>query len=199
MVGQFYRIDNCLKVEVVDQARLADKYGEENIAGPRDSNNRLERVRVDNFRVIHRGQRLGFQHAAHHRLQSQRVAHARGQLRAGGLQRAMQNGGGAAFVGVQIGVARRKRQAVGLAYDRANHAFGVEIQIAHHLRDDAHLLRILAPEISVVRLDDLEQFHYDRGYAAKMAGTRAALEAVAKSLDGNVSAKAAGINFGGVG
>src|SRR6266404_4512352 len=111
----------------------------------------------------------------------------------------MQDGGGAALVRAEIRVARRKREAVRLANDRANHDFGVEIQVASHLRNDANLLRVFAAEIGVMRLDDFEQFHYDGGYAAKMAGARAALEAIAEPFDGDVGTETSVIDFGGVG
>ena len=49
------------------------------------------------------------------------------------------------------------------------------MQIARHLPDDARLLRVLAPEKRLLRLNDFEQLQYDGRDAAKMSGARRAL------------------------
>src|SRR5258707_13839459 len=129
----------------------------------------------------------------------QRVSGACGQLGAGGFERAVQNGGGAALLGAEVGVARRERETIRLADDGTDYDFGIEIQVARHLRDDADLLRVLAAEISEVRLHDLQELHDDGGDATKMAGTRTAFEAVAEPFNGDIGAEAGGVNFGSVG
>src|SRR5690242_9779153 len=199
MVSQFAGIAYWFDVQVVDQAGLADESSEEHVAGAGDAGDRLKGVGVDDFRVVNGREGLGLQHATDYRLQMQGVAHAGGQLGAGGFERAMQNGGGAALFGTEVSVARRQRQSVRLADDGADDDFGLEVQVARQLRNDADLLRVLAAEIGKVRLNDLEQFHDDGGDAAKMAGTRTSFEAITQALDVHVGAEAWGINFRGLG
>src|SRR5690349_854109 len=179
MVGEFFGIANWLNVQVVYEASFANEGGEESVSGARDPENGLEGVDIHDFRVINRGERLCGNYFAHGGLELQRVAHACGELGAGGLERAMQDGGGGALVFGEICVAGGESEAVWLADNWAYDNFRVEIQVARHLRNDAHLLRVFAAEISVMGLDDFEQFHDDGGYAAKVAGARAAFEAIA--------------------
>ena len=97
----------------------------------------------------------------------------------------MENRGRAARGGIEIDVARRKREAVGFAHDGADDHSVIEIQIGGHLLDDAGLLRVFAAEIGEPRLHDFEKFQDHGSDAAKMAGTRAALEAFAQAFDGD--------------
>jgi len=127
MVAEFAGVGYGLDVQVVDEASLADKYGEESVAGAGDAGDGLEGVGIDDFGIVDGGLGLGFEHLAQDGLQVQGIAHAGGELGAGGFERAMQNGGGAALVGGEVGVARRKREAVRLADNRADNNFGIKI------------------------------------------------------------------------
>ena len=105
-----------------------------------------------------------------HGLQLQRIANSRGELAFRCLERAIQHRGGLAFVRVQIDVSRGKRQPIRLAHRRANHDFRIHIQVARHLRDEPRLLRILASEVRIVRLHNLQQLHDHCRDAAEVAG-----------------------------
>src|SRR5712664_2151201 len=199
MVGEFGGIANWFDVQVVNEAGLADENGEERVTGAGDAGDGLEGVGVDDFGVVDGGVGLGFNHFAQDGLQVEGIAHAGGEFGACGFERAMQNGGGTALGGIQIRVARREREAIRLADDGADDDFGVEIEVARYLGDDTDLLRVFAAEVGKIWLDDLEQFHDDGGDAAKMAGTRAAFEAVAEPFNGDVSAEVGGVDFGGGG
>ena len=61
-----------------------------------------------------------------------------------------------ALVGAEIGVARRQSEAIRFANDGADHDFGVEVQVAHHLRNQPDLLRVFAAEVSEIGLDNFE-------------------------------------------
>src|SRR5712692_8965132 len=110
MVGEFTGIANWLKVQVVYKACFADKHSEQDVARPGNAGYRLESVGVDDFRVVHRGEGLGFEALAQDALQAQGIARAGGEFGLGGCKRAMQNGSGAALSGAEIGIARRKGQ-----------------------------------------------------------------------------------------
>ena len=73
------------------------------------------------------------------------------------------------------------------------------MQIARHLPDDARLLRVLAAEKRLLRLNDFEQLQYDGRDAAKMSRPHAPFEAFREALDIHPGAKSRRINFRGLG
>src|SRR2546423_1019105 len=129
----------------------------------------------------------------------QGVARAGAQLVSGSLQSAMEHGGRLAVFGVEIGIARGERQPIRLTNNGTDHNLRIEIQISHHLRNNADLLRVLTPEVSEMRLNDFQQLENHGGYTAEVARTRAALETVTQSFDLYVGVKVLGINFRRVG
>ena len=73
-------------------------------------------------------------------------------------------------------VARRQRQAVGLADGRAGDDLGRDREVARHLADDHDLLRVLLAEVGVLRADDAEQDGHHGRDAVEVAGPGGALE-----------------------
>ena len=69
---------------------------------------------------------------------------------------------------IQVAVAARHRETVGLTHRR--HDFDVQwkIEIGDHLAQQDRLLRILLPEKQHVGTHDVEQLGDDRRYAAKV-------------------------------
>ena len=78
---------------------------------------------------------------------------------------------------VEVGVAARQRETVGLADERAPHDLDREVEIGGHAADDRELLRVLAAEVRAARTDDREQLGHDRGHAVEVAGPAGAAQA----------------------
>ena len=76
----------------------------------------------------------------------------------------------------EVDVPRRQREPVGLAHGRAGDDLGPDRQVARHLPDDHHLLRILLPEVGMVGADQVEQDRDHCRDAVEMAGSGGALE-----------------------
>src|SRR5579864_1076441 len=72
------------------------------------------------------------------------------------------------------------------------------MKIAHHLADDARLLRVLAPEKRFLRLNDFEQLQYNGRDAAKMPLPHSTFEALREAFDIYPGAKSRRINFRGL-
>src|SRR5437764_14467687 len=72
----------------------------------------------------------------------------------------------------QILIARTQRQAVRLANDGADPYRHGQVEIVHHLLNDARLLEILLAKVSDFWLNDLQQLQTDGGPAAKMPRPR---------------------------
>ena len=111
------------------------------------------------------------------------------------IERTIDHARSLAVAVLQIRIPRGKRQAIGLANDRADHDARVEVQIARHLTDDSQLLRVLAPQESESRLNNFKKLQNHRGNAAKMAGACAPFQPVAQSLHDNRGTKIPRIDF----
>ena len=92
-------------------------------------------------------------------------------------------GRGGSFLGREVDVPRRQREAVGLADGRVGDDLGRDREVARHLPDDEELLRVLLAEVRPLRADEVEQDRDDRGDALEMAGPRGALERLADGAD----------------
>ena len=75
-----------------------------------------------------------------------------------------------------MGVARREREAVGVADGRHDRELDLEVEVGDHPSRHLDLLGVLPPEERDVRPDDREQLQADRGHAAEVAGPVLALE-----------------------
>ena len=70
----------------------------------------------------------------------------------------------------QTGIPATQGQAIALTNDRTSIDRYRDIQLFHHRPDHSDLLEILFPEISVIRLYDIEQLTYYLRYTVKMPG-----------------------------
>ena len=91
---------------------------------------------------------------------------------------------------VEVRVAARHREAVGLADERAPHHLDREVEVGGHAADDRELLRVLAPEVRAARADDREQLGDDGGHAVEVAGPARAAQAVGEAVDVHRRARA---------
>ncbi len=89
----------------------------------------------------------------------------------------------AAFDRCEIRVARAERKAVGVANDGADDDFRGEAQIGNHAAEDGDLGCVLLAEEGEIGLGGDEELGDDGGNAAKMAGARCAVEAIAEAGD----------------
>ena len=99
-----------------------------------------------------------------------RPAVARGQ------QRAVDDRRRSAFLGREVDVARRERQAVRLPYGRAGDDLGRQRQVAGHLPDDHDLLRVLLAEVGVLGADQREEDGDDGRHAIEVPRSRGTLQ-----------------------
>ena len=94
----------------------------------------------------------------------------------GGAQRAAQREGGTALLVVEVAVAAREGQAVGLADGLSPEHVDPEAQVRAHPPDQRQLLVVLLAEHRHVGPDQPEQLGHDRQHAGEVAGSRRALE-----------------------
>ena len=92
-------------------------------------------------------------------------------------------GAAARSLGGQVDVARRERQAVGLADGRAGDDLGRDREVAGHPADDHHLLGVLLAEVRVLGADEVEQDRDDGRDAIEVAGSGRALERLGDRAD----------------
>ena len=88
----------------------------------------------------------------------------------------MQDRGRGALLGREVDVARRQREAVGLADGRAGDDLGRDRQVERHPADDHDLLGVLLAEVGVLGADEVEQDRDDRRHPVEVAGPGRSLE-----------------------
>lgn len=113
----------------------------------------------------------------------------------GGVERAVEYGGGAAFVPFQVGVSAGHGEAVELAHRRADDDFDRVAQIPHHLFDDGHLLGVFLAEVRFLRLDGVEQFGDDGRHPTEVAGAHGPFEELGQLFDLHPGLEAGGIHL----
>src|SRR5258708_23439714 len=111
------------------------------------------------------------------------------------MQRALQDRGGAALLGMQVSVARGERKPVPFAHNWTDHNFHVQVQVGSHLLQDAHLLRVFPAKISRLRLHNFEELQNDSSYASKMARPRSAFQSLAQAFNVYVGTKSRRVNL----
>ena len=128
-------------------------------------------------RVVGARQGLAVEHLGHCvRSRSAAAALARGPRAPGSLERAEEDGRGAALLRREVGVAAAHGEPVGLAHDRAAPDLDRHVEVGHQAPDHGELLRVLLAEVGAIRRRDLEQLHHHRRDAAEVAGAPLALE-----------------------
>ncbi|ETB06834.1 hypothetical protein P863_18285 [Mycobacterium avium subsp. silvaticum ATCC 49884] len=98
-----------------------------------------------------------------------------GGVRAGGQGRRKRHGQ-FALRGVQVAVARRHRQAVGLPHGRHPDHLHVDVEVGDHLTDHHQLLVVLLAEEDSVGAHDLQQLAHDGQHAGEMRRPGPALQ-----------------------
>ncbi len=172
---------------VVDEARLPHTDGgaerrpgldsAQAVSSSRDRRPRRSRPRARRTRGP-----AGYPARVARRLRSPAATRSRASKRAAGNPAAI-----LPLVGGEIGVSRRKREAVRLPDDLADLDSNREIQVARHPPDHGDLLQVLPSEKRGVGLDLEEELRDDGRHAAKVAGSRGALPSFrdAGDLDGS--------------
>ena len=126
--------------------------------------------------VLHLGQGFGADRVGHQVAEGVGAAFAGLVGDAGGVQRAVEDGGRAAFVPFQVRVPAGHRQPVEFPHGGADDDFDEEVQVPHHLFDDGDLLGVFLSKVGFLRLDGVEEFGNDGGHAAEMTGAHGSLE-----------------------
>ena len=109
---------SCSIKRVIDQARAADAGRQQDVARAPKAHHRFECVRVHDFRVVERHARFGIDDAPQAGHQMSRIAFAGSDFAPHIFERAVKRCGRAAIILLQVRIAGRHRQAVGLADDR---------------------------------------------------------------------------------
>ena len=143
----------------------------------------FERPRVAHLGVLERDQRLA---AARARARAPRARRRRAHPRSPRLrrpQRLRQHRAALALVGIEVRVATRHRDAVGLPHERAAAHVDRQVEIARHLPDHRELLEVLATEERVARPDDREQLRDDRRDPVEVHRAARAAQPVGEPID----------------
>src|ERR671921_2799603 len=82
-------------------------------------------------------------------------------------------------------VPRRQREAIRLANSRAGDDLGRDREVAGHLPDHHHLLRVLLAEVGAVRSDEPEEDRHDGRDAVEVTWAGGALERLRQRTDGD--------------
>ena len=152
-------------------------------AGPATRSSSRERRHVGDGDVLGVGEWLGRELALHRRPEDVAGALARLPRLARRQERPAQHGSGRALRLGQVHVARRQREAVGLADGRVGDDLGPDREVARHLADHEELLRVLLAEVRAIGADEVEQDRDDRRDALEMARPGRALERLADRAD----------------
>ena len=158
--------------DVVDQSRAADPGGD----GDQDRaavqlGDRLERLGVAGLQVLGLDRRR--RRARGGRPRGRRRASPRGRSRSAAARARESATARSRSRGVEVGVARAHRQAVGLAHGRQHLDPQREVEVADHAPDHRRLLGVLLAEVGDVGADDVEELGDDGGDAAEVLGAAA--------------------------
>jgi hypothetical protein len=94
------------------------------------------------------------------------------------------------------GIARREREAVRVADRRDDVERDGDVEVAHHARDDHHLLGVLLPEEGHVGADDVEQLAHDGAHACEVARPAlGALQHRREPADGDLRREPRGVDL----
>ena len=151
---------------VVDEPGPADPGRHQQAGLPGDGAERDERRRVDDLGVVEPGQRLGGHDLGHAMAQLFALALASGQGGRPFTESPVQDGGGPALVGRQVGVAAGEGQPVVVPHGRAADHLHRPGQVGDHPAHDRQLLEVLLAEVGPARPGQVEQAGDDGGHAA---------------------------------
>ncbi|MBA7619808.1 hypothetical protein ES703_27149 [subsurface metagenome] len=68
----------------------------------------------------------------------------------------VEDGGGLALLGIEVGIPTAHRQSVRLTHRRQGNHFHFQVQVGDHFLDNYCLLGVLLPEVGFVGLHDVE-------------------------------------------
>src|SRR5215469_18837580 len=157
--------------DIVDEPRAPDKRGNRGQGLFSNHRLRLQRVRVDDFKIVEPDPRRADEFRIRGGNQRCRLTLTLIEPLAGPVQRSIEGQRCFTLVLIQVCVARAEGQTISFAHNRTDLDPNRHIQVANHAPDDRNLCGVFLSEKGEVGFHDVEQLGDNRGDAAKMSGT----------------------------